>query len=127
MKIGAFSISLSVSDLAASQAFYETLGFEVTGGDADENWLIMRHGETTIGLFHGMFDDNRLTFNPGLNQDMSQTDDFTDVRDAQATLRDAGYDVQVPTEAGGDGPAHIIVHDPDGNAVMIDQFFPRPG
>jgi len=41
MELGAFSVSLNVSDLMASKEFYETLGFEATGGDADEGWLIM--------------------------------------------------------------------------------------
>ena len=91
VKLGAFSVSLAVADLDASRRFYETLGFEVTGGDADENWLIMVNGETVIGLFHGMFDENILTFNPGLTQHKEQTTDFTDVRDVQAAAAGGGY------------------------------------
>ena len=127
MKLGAFSVSLAVADLDASRRFYETLGFEVTGGDADANWLILVNGETVVGLFHGMFDENILTFNPGLTQQMGQTDDFTDVREVQAALRAAGIEPVEATDADGTGPAHIVVTDPDGNRIMVDQFVDRPG
>jgi len=126
MKLGAFSVSLTVADLEASRRFYETLGFEVTGGDADENWLILVNGETVIGLFHGMFDENILTFNPGLTQQKGQTTDFTDVRDVQATLREAGIELIGDTDPDATGPAHIVLTDPDGNRIMVDQFFDRP-
>jgi len=46
MQLGAFSISLAVADLGASRAFYEKLGFEVTGGDMGQNYLIMVNGST---------------------------------------------------------------------------------
>ena len=68
MELGAFSISLAVKDLEASRVFYEKLGFEVAGGDASQNWLILRNGGHTIGLFQGMFELNTLTFNPGLGR-----------------------------------------------------------
>ena len=90
MKLGAFSVSLAVADLAASREFYERLGFEVTGGNADEGWLILKNEQAIIGLFHGMFEGNILTFNPGWTQDGVPADgDFTDVRDVQAVLRSA--------------------------------------
>ena len=65
MNMGAFSISLAVKDLSRSRAFYEKLGFEEIGGEAEQGWLILRNGESTIGLFQGMFERNILTFNPG--------------------------------------------------------------
>ena len=55
MNLGAFSTSLAVKDIAASHAFYKKLGFEQVLGDQTQNWLILRNGETTIGLFQGMF------------------------------------------------------------------------
>jgi catechol 2,3-dioxygenase-like lactoylglutathione lyase family enzyme len=127
VKLGAFSVSLTVADLDASRRFYEHLGFEVTGGDADENWLIMVNGDTVIGLFHGMFDDNILTFNPGLTQQKEQLSEFTDVRDIQAALLAAGVELLDGTDPDGTGPAHIVLTDPDGNRIMVDQFFDRPG
>ena len=63
MNLGAFSVSLAVKDLAASRAFYEKLGFEVAGGDPEQNWLVLRNSGHTIGLFQGMFERNILTFN----------------------------------------------------------------
>jgi catechol 2,3-dioxygenase-like lactoylglutathione lyase family enzyme len=122
VELGAFSVSLSVADLDASRAFYEGLGFVVTGGSADDNWLILKNGESTIGLFHGMFEGNILTFNPGLTNRMERIESFTDVRRIQAGAEEAGLSI---TEAadGDAGPAHISLVDPDGNAVLIDQFF----
>ncbi len=126
MRLGAFSVSLAVADLDASRQFYETLGFRVTGGNADEHWLIMVNDRTVIGLFQGMFDENILTFNPGWTQDQQETDDFTDVRAVQEALRAAGIEPVAPTDPDGAGPAHIVVTDPDGNRIMVDQFVPRP-
>ncbi|MFP3461390.1 VOC family protein [Arthrobacter globiformis] len=120
MQLGAFSLSLAVKDIAASAAFYEKLGFTRSGGDIDQNWLILRNGQTVIGLFQGMFDKNSLTFNPGWNQDAQQLDSFTDVRDLQRQLKDQG--VPFVAEAGdGTGPGSFIVMDPDGNPVIVDQ------
>ncbi|MDG2112869.1 MAG: VOC family protein [Actinomycetota bacterium] len=125
MELGAFSVSLPVADLAASQAFYETLGFEVTGGEAEQNWLIMVNGTTVIGLFHGMLDAPILTFNPGLSMTdgvPTQGEAEVDVREIEAALRAAGIEIAEPVEPGTVGPGHLIVMDPDGNPVMIDQF-----
>lgn len=124
--LGAFSISLGVADLARSRDFYERLGFQVVGGDDDMKYLILRNGRSTIGLFEGHFEGNVLTFNPGLDADAQMVEDFTDVRDLQAAVEAAGLEPKDRAEEG-DGPAHFTVVDPDGNAVLVDQFFPRPG
>ncbi|MCY4399569.1 MAG: VOC family protein [Gemmatimonadetes bacterium] len=126
MQLGAFSISLAVKDLAVSRDFYEKLGFSVTGGDG-EKYLMLVNGTTIIGLFEGLFDTNILTFNPGLAQDMTQLTDFTDVRDIRAALAAAGVEMSSDTDPDGTGPASIVVVDPDGNPVLVDQFFTRPG
>ena len=126
MQLGAFSISLAVKDLATSRSFYEKFGFEVTGGD-DKRYLIMVNGTTIIGLFQGLFDKNILTFNPGLAQDTSRIDDFTDVRDIRAALVADGIEVTTDTDPDATGPASVVITDPDGNPILIDQFFPRPG
>jgi catechol 2,3-dioxygenase-like lactoylglutathione lyase family enzyme len=123
MELGAFSISLAVEDLATSHAFYVKLGFEVVGGDADEKWLILRNGETTIGLFQGAIEENTLTFNPGLDgPTMNQLDDYTDVREIKQVLETRGIAVESHIEDES-GPAHIMLEDPDGNRILIDQFF----
>ena len=126
MQLGAFSISLAVSDLETSRSFYEKLGFAVTGGDG-ERYLMMINGTTIIGLFQGLFDRNILTFNPGLAQDTSRTSDFADVRDIRASLIADGIEMTNDTDPDGTGPASIVFVDPDGNPVLVDQFFPRPG
>ncbi|NNE12463.1 MAG: VOC family protein [Ilumatobacter sp.] len=125
MQLGAFSVSLSVADLDASRRFYEALGFETAGGDADQGWLILRNGDATIGLFHGMFEGNILTFNPGWSQSAEPLDEFDDVRDVQTSLRSAGLELEVEADDG-TGPAHIVLTDPDGNTIMIDQHVDRP-
>ena len=97
MQLGAFSVSLAVKDIAASRAFYEKLGFTVFGGNQDQNWLIMKNGETLIGLFQGMFDKNTLTFNPGWDSEAKPVDGFTDVRELQRQLK--AQRVQLVAEA----------------------------
>lgn len=121
MNLGAFSISLSVKDLEASKAFYEKLGFSVFGGDAAQNWLIMKNGDHVIGLFQGMFENNILTFNPGWDQDAKTLDSFTDVRDLQRQLKAQGITMQTEADESTSGPASLVIVDPDGNSILIDQ------
>lgn len=125
LELGAFSVSLAVADLDASRRFYEALGFVVTGGDPDQGYLILRNGEAMLGLFHGMFEGNILTFNPGLTGRMERVREFTDVRAIEQALRTAGIEIAegVAADAGDHGPAHLTLTDPDGNAILIDQFF----
>lgn len=121
MNLGAFSISLSVADLEASHRFYEKLGFSAVGGDADQNWLILRNGETTIGLFHGMFEGNLLTFNPGWDGQANALESFTDVREIQAHLKEQGVTLVQEADEQSTGPASAVLSDPDGNVILIDQ------
>ncbi len=123
MELGAFSISLTVKDLSASRAFYEKLGFEVTGGSPEENYLILMNGEALIGLFHGMFDKNILTFNPGLTNRKERLDEFTDVREIQGGLKARGLDLTSEVDESTAGAGSITLVDPDGNPILIDQFF----
>lgn len=124
LELGAFSISLSVADLTRSRSFYEQLGFVVTGGDPESDYLILKNGETTIGLFHGMFEGNILTFNPGLTNRMERIETYTDVREIERTLDASSTEIRdrVDPESA-DGPASITLVDPDGNSILIDQFF----
>ena len=121
MQLGAFSISLAVKDLAASRAFYEKFGFTTFGGDAAQNWLILKNGDHVIGLFQGMFEKNSLTFNPGWDQNASRLDDFTDVRDLQRQLKAQGVELAAEADETNTGPAYLMAIDPDGNPVLVDQ------
>ncbi len=121
MELGAFSVSLNVSDLKTSQSFYENLGFNIVGGDADQMWLIMRNHSTTIGLFQGMFERNILTFNPGWNANNESLDAFTDVRDIQRQLRTKGVALETEADESSTGPASLVIVDPDGNPILLDQ------
>jgi lactoylglutathione lyase len=121
MDLGSFSVSLSVKDLAASRAFYEALGFTPFHGDERQGWLILRNGDTVIGLFQGMFEGNLLTFNPGWDQNAQPVDTFTDVREIQRRLRDAGIAFEQEADESTTGPASFFVVDPDGNRILVDQ------
>ncbi|MFD2914430.1 VOC family protein [Psychroserpens luteus] len=121
MTLGAFSISLAVKDINASKAFYETLGFTVFGGQIENNYLIMKNGNSLVGLFQGMFENNMLTFNPGWDENAKSLDKFDDVRTIQKHLK--SKDIKLETEADETtcGPASFVVLDPDGNAILVDQ------
>ena len=121
MQLGNFYPALAVKDLSASMAFYEKLGFSAMGGDADSGWQIMQNGDTTIGLYQGMFESNILTFNPGWDNKAQTLSDFVDVRDIQKHLKAAGITPDVEADESTTGPAHMIVTDPDGNTIMLDQ------
>lgn len=121
MDLGAFSVSLAVTDLRVSQEFYKKLGFEVFAGEAAENWLILRNGDTVIGLFQGMFEANILTFNPGWNGHAEDLDAFTDVREIQRRLRADGVEFVSEVDESASGPGSFVITDPDGNSILFDQ------
>ena len=121
MELGTFSISLAVKDLQASKTFYEKFGFTVFGGEASKNWLILKNGEHTIGLFQGMFEKNTLTFNPGWDSNAAKLDSFTDVRDLQRQLKAEGVQLTTEADEATTGPASFVAVDPDGNPILVDQ------
>ena len=121
MELGNFSVSLAVKDIGASKAFYETLGFAVFGGDMSQNWLILRNGNATVGLFQGMFEKNILTFNPGWDANAQKLESFTDVRELQRQLRGKGVEFEAEADESTSGPASFIIVDPDGNPILVDQ------
>ena len=121
MKIGAFSVSLSVKDIQVSKQFYESLGFVVFAGGLDKNYLIMKNGDALVGLFQGMFQGNILTFNPGWDQNANNLEDFDDVRNIQKHLKSHNISLMAEADELTTGPASITLTDPDGNLILIDQ------
>lgn len=121
MKLGAFSVSLSVKDLATSRDFYQKLGFSIFGGGMDKNYLIMKNEDTLIGLFQGMFEENILTFNPGWDSSAQNIEEFDDVRSIQKSLKEQNVTLINEAEESTSGPASIVLADPDGNTILIDQ------
>ena len=117
MELGAFAVSLTVKDLETSKAFYEKLGFSVFGGDASQNWQILKNGSTTISLFQGMFVKNMLTFNPGWDGNAETLADFTDVRELQRELKAQDMEMAAEADESTTGPAHLMVIAPDGNPI----------
>jgi catechol 2,3-dioxygenase-like lactoylglutathione lyase family enzyme len=121
MKLGAFSISLSVKDINASKAFYENLGFTAFAGDISKNYLIMKNENSLIGLFHGMFENNILTFNPGWDENANNIEKFDDVREIQRQLKNKNIKLTTEADENTSGPASFMVTDPDGNVIYVDQ------
>ncbi len=126
LRLGNFSVSLTVKDIAASRAFYEKLDFKVVGGDQAKKWLVLQNETATIGLFQGMFEKNSLTFNPGWDRSKKTLPDFDDVRDLQKTLKDRGLKLTTSADESTKGPASFSLMDPDGNPILIDQHVPAP-
>jgi len=121
VELGAFSISLAVKDIKASREFYEKLGFQSFGGDAAQNWHLMKNGDHVVGLFQGMFKKNMLTFNPGWDSNARELKAFTDVREIQRRLKAQGVELLSEADEETDGPASLMVVDPDGNPILVDQ------
>ncbi|GAA4269012.1 VOC family protein [Hyunsoonleella aestuarii] len=121
MELGAFSISLSVKDIHKSKVFYENLGFSVFAGEIERNYLIMKNGNALVGLFQGMFENNILTFNPGWDESANKLDSFTDVRAIQKHLKDKAIKLEREADDNTAGPASMVLFDPDGNTILIDQ------
>lgn len=121
MKLGVFSLSLSVKDLSKSKEFYEKLGFSAMGGGMENNYLIMKNGSMLIGLFQAMFDGNMLTFNPGWDENAQNLEEFDDVREIQKKLKESGVELDKTADETTSGPEHIFLKDPDGNMILIDQ------
>ena len=121
MNLGAFSVSLAVKDIEASKVFYEKLGFKPFGGDQQENWLILKNEDHVIGLFQGMFPENILTFNPGWDQSSNDLDSFSDIRELQRELKSQGLALDAEADESSTGPASLMLTDPDGNQILIDQ------
>ena len=121
MELGAFSISLAVKNLEVSKKFYEKLGFRSFAGDISRNYLILKNGDATIGLFQGMFEKNILTFNPGWDSNAQKKAAFTDVREIQRQLKAQGVQFATQADETTKGPASFVVIDPDGNSILVDQ------
>ncbi|MEM9633854.1 MAG: VOC family protein [Pseudomonadota bacterium] len=121
MKLGAFSVSLTVKDIEKSIDFYKGLGFSDMGGSGSDDWAILKNGDTVIGLFRGMFDKNMLTFNPGWDQSAQKLDEFEDIRTLQKELKAKGYFFVSEADETTTGPASFMLIDPDGNPVLVDQ------
>ena len=121
MNLGAFSLSLNVKDIQDSLEFYQKLGFTVFHGEVENKWMILKNGNCTLGLFEGMIPKNILTFNPGWDENAQPVGEFVDVREWQERLKGAGVELMLEVEEGTSGPGHLVLEDPDGNQIMLDQ------
>jgi predicted lactoylglutathione lyase len=121
MELGAFSVSLSVKNIEESKVFYQKIGFEKIGGEQSQNWLILRNGDHTIGLFQGMFEGNIMTFNPGWDKNCKTLESYADVRDILKEFEAQGVNIIQQSVVGESGPSSLSIQDPDGNSILIDQ------
>ena len=121
MKLGAFSVSLSVQDLKKSKEFYENMGFSAFGGDMNSNYLIMKNGDAIIGLFQGMFEGNILTFNPGWDSNAQKLENYDDIREIRKQLKDKDIKFENESIENSAGPGSFVIMDPDGNVILVDQ------
>lgn len=126
VQLGNFSISLTVKDVQASKDFYEKLGFKVSGGDIKRKYVIMQNETSTVGLYQGMFEKNSLTYNPGWDRDCKTLAEYQDVRDIQKELKSRGLTLSLSADESSTGPAFIVLSDPDGNPILIDQHVAKP-
>ena len=62
-----------------------------------------------------------LTFNPGWDGNAEALAEFTDVRELQRELKTQGIEMTAEADESTTGPAHLMVTDPDGNPILIDQ------
>lgn len=125
LELGNFSLSLTVKNVAESKAFYEKLGFHVSGGNG-KSYVIMQNATATIGLYHGMFPKNMLTFNPGWDRNKNVLPEFDDVREIQKTIKARGLTPTSPADENSTDKAYMMIDDPDGNPILIDQHIPAP-
>ncbi len=121
MQLGTFSLSLTVEDIHRSYEFYKKLGFTKFHGDIEQNWLILKNGNCTLGLFQGMFPKNIMTFNPGWDDQANSLTSFTDIRELQEQLQASGVTIHTPVKENSQGPGSLILEDPDGNPILLDQ------
>lgn len=121
MKLGAFSVSLNVKNLIVSKEFYQSLGYKIFGGEIESNYLIMKNGDSIIGLFQGMFDNNILTFNPGWDQECTTLKEYSDVRELHKSMKAKNINTEQESLEGENGPGSFVIIDPDGNPILVDQ------
>ena len=121
MKLGVFSTSLNVKNLKQSKEFYENLGFKTFAGSMEQNYIIMKNENALIGLFQGMFEGNILTFNPGSDENAKNIENYNDIRDIQKHLKANGIKLITEADEKTEGPASLMLSDPDGNVILLDQ------
>jgi hypothetical protein len=68
-----------------------------------------------------MFEQNILTFNPGWDEEGKTLDAYDDVRAIQKSLKQKNIKLDTEADESSSGPANIMLTDPDGNHILIDQ------
>ena len=126
MELGSFTLCLLVKDIKASKEFYEKLDFKQVSGKLEQKWVVLKNGNTKIGLFQGLIDKNLMTFNPGQTSDKETLKDFADVRELQHAFKERGIELKTEADETTKGPASMSLTDPDGNEILFDQYVDSP-
>ncbi|MDD4971318.1 MAG: hypothetical protein PHT07_17955 [Paludibacter sp.] len=122
MELGAFSVSLSVSDLNASKVFYEKLGFESVSGGVNVDYLYMKKGNSIIGLFQDdILTGNCMTLNPVWDENLHNINKFKDYSKIRKSLSDKGIKIEKENSLQEPEADSFVITDPDGNRILIAQ------
>lgn len=110
MDLGEHYPCLNVKSLAASLAFYKTLGFDVIEDHSAENWAVLQHNNMALCLFEGHINENLINFRGG---------------DVEAIYKEAtqrGLTFTRAAELSEDGSWSAEIRDPDGNCIFFNTF-----
>ena len=107
MELGWFEVSLDVKDIDRTRDFYEKLGFEVVGRDADGRVVTLQKADCRICLYQGFLDppETQLIFWQG------------DVAAIAKDLTDKGLRFEKQSSSG-DGTGALL-RDPDGRPIYF--------
>lgn len=117
--------ALTVSDMAASLAFYENaLGFEKAFDIRDQNdqphiVYVYAGGGQFIELFYPKPGQEKATAGIGFNHLCFSVPDIEAVADS---IVRAGCSLDTPPKTGRDGNRQCWTHDPDGNRIELMQM-----
>ncbi len=108
MQLGKPEISLNVSSLKDSLAFYATLGFKQVEGDPRQGWAVLKQTGIRLGLYEGHGVENSISFFGG------------DVESIAGKLHEGGYSLESGPVQEQDGTKGAKVLDPDGNLLYFN-------
>jgi catechol 2,3-dioxygenase-like lactoylglutathione lyase family enzyme len=106
--LGRFEYCLNVADVGKSLEFYEKLGFSQTGGNIEQGWAIVKHGNCILGLYQGHIPTNLLNFRSG------------DVFAVAEVLKSRGLAFETDAHQEEDGSDGAEILDPDGNLIYFN-------
>jgi catechol 2,3-dioxygenase-like lactoylglutathione lyase family enzyme len=118
---GLYEIAIRVNDLARAESFYkEVLGLEEGLRDERRNWLFLRAGGDA-GMVVLQEDKGNWP-----KQHFAFTVNKTDIRQAEATLKDKGLEVSEPVYHEWMKAFSLYFDDPDGHSLELTALSDSP-